>query len=100
MGGGYCEVRRGGVGVGREAGGGVFVEEYQVGVCEGVVDVGPPISSSGIGGLRVPGGMVGVEVSHDNGIIMGVEESVKGGGEGGRARGVWRDVDIIDVDGY
>ena len=31
MGGGYCEVRRGGVGVGREAGGGVFVKEYQVG---------------------------------------------------------------------
>ena len=83
MGGGYCEVRRGGVGVGREAGGGVFVKEYQVGVYEGLVDVGSPISSSGIGGLRVPGRMVGVEITHDNCVIMRVKEKVKGGGEGG-----------------
>ena len=52
----------------------VFVKEQQVGICEGVVDVGHPICSSEIGGLRVAGGMVGVEISHDNGVIMGLEE--------------------------
>ena len=44
---------------------------------------------------------MGVEVTQDEGVILGCqgEESVQGGRVVGRAGGGWRDVDVVNVYG-
>ena len=39
------------------------------------MDIGASIRSAGIRGLRVTGGLVSVEVTQDDGVILGLEES-------------------------
>ena len=50
------------------------------------MDIGTSIRSARIRGLRVPGGVVSVEVAQDDGVILDMEESGEGGGvaRGGR----------------
>ena len=61
------------------------------------MDEFPPPCCSGIASLRIPGRVVGVEVTQDEGVILGLEES----GERGRivrwAGRVWGNIDIVDV---
>ena len=71
MGGGYCEVRRGGVGVGGESSGRVFVEQYQVAVSQCVEDQVPTSFCPAIFRLGIPGRAVGVEVSKDDAVVRG-----------------------------
>ena len=42
---------------------------------------------------------MGVEVAQDESIILGLEKSGERGSVVGWARGVWGDVDVVDVDG-
>ena len=63
------------------------------------MDIGTSIRSAGIRGLRVPRGVVSVEVAQDDGVILDMEESGEGGGVARGAGGVRWDVDVVDVDG-
>ena len=76
--GGDREIRGGRVSVGRKSSGRVCIRLVLVGVSEGVVNNVPPSLCPVIVCLRVLGGVVGVEVTHVEGIIQGLEESVKG----------------------
>ena len=51
----------------------------------------------GVGGGGVPGGMVGVEITQDESITLGLEERVQLRSEAGRTGGGGRDIDIEDV---
>ena len=76
VGGGYCEVKRGGVSVGGEAGRSVKVEVQEVGVCLGFGDEGTPCLHLFTSCLRVPGMAMVVEVFHDDVVITEVEKKV------------------------
>ena len=56
-----------------------------------------PPRRAGIASVRIPGGVVGVEVTQDEGVILGLEES----GERGRivrwVGRVWGDIDVVYV---
>ena len=60
------------------------------------MEVVSPACSSGITGGGVPGGVVGVEVSQDERIILGVEKGFKVWVVVGRAGGCRRDVNVMN----
>ena len=64
---------------------GVCVEEDEVGGNKGVEDLLPTSHRSGIAGMRIPCGTVGIEIPQDDSIIRGGKEILKGRGEIGRA---------------
>ena len=64
---------------------GVCVEEDEVGGNKGVEDLLPTSLRSGIAGMRIPCGTVGIEIPQDDSIIRGGKEILKGRGEIGRA---------------
>ena len=71
--------------MGGEACRGVSVEKCEVGVCKCVMYVVPSIRSPLVCGLGVPRWMVGVEVTQDDGVTLGMRKELKGGGKVRRA---------------
>ena len=62
--------------------------EIEVGVCEGVDDVGTPSLRPVMCSLRVAGRTMGVEVSHEDVVTTGVGDKVTRGREIGWTGGV------------
>ena len=97
VGGGNGEVRGGGVSGGGQAGVHIGVEEDQIRIQQCLMDGFSSAGSRGVGGGGEPRGVVGVEVTQDESIILGLEELVELRSEAGWTGGGGRDVDIEDI---
>ena len=89
------KVGRGGVAVGRQAGGEVYVEKHQLAGVQVVEQGGPPSSRAVISSGGKPRGVVGVEVAHyDDVMVRLLEEEAEVGLVGRRAGGSGGDVEV------
>ena len=63
--------------MGWEASWSIGVEEGEVGFHDGVVKHIPPLCCSRVGGLGVPSWMMGVEITQDDGVTLGLRDEME-----------------------